>query len=60
MSYRFNETVAKMVDQFNHVLQKIEEVESKKIKNIKIAVAKYVKMNKSNLDEVLERYPFLC
>ena len=56
----FNDTVAKMIDQFNTYLGKIEDIESKKIKNIKSAVANYVHISKMNLDQVLERYPFLC
>ena len=50
MSHRFNESVAKIIDQFNHVLQKIEEVETKKIVNLKSAVTRYIKMTKTNLD----------
>ena len=59
-SFKFNETVARVIDQFNQVLGRIEEVEVKKTRKIKAAVCRYVRTNKANLDEVLERYPFLC
>ena len=49
-----------MVDQFNLVLGRIEEGEVRKTRKIKAAVCRYVRTNKANLDDVLERYPFLC
>jgi type I site-specific restriction endonuclease len=59
-NYRFNDTVGKMVDQFNNCLDKIEDIEAKKVKQIKESVTQYVRTIKADLDQFLEQYPFLC
>lgn len=46
MAGKFHESVEKMVEQFNIILERVEEIEENKIKHIKNAVNKYVRANK--------------
>lgn len=51
--------MSQMGNKYNSFMQKIEEIELKKIGKIKAAVANYVYSYKLNLDSFLELYPFI-